>query len=129
MEKYIIRKAFDIARRKALPPRLDPLAPEGAVGRRRLLVDRRHEGVRRQQHFRRAVCQARRALPYQTPDTKEAYWIREIFDQQFPSQAAAETAVRWVPKQEWGVSSDPRAAPSPSTRPRTRAAAVRVDLQ
>lgn len=46
-------------------------------------------------------------FPVATPDTKEAYWIREIFEGHFPSSAAAGTAVRWVPKQEWGVSSDP----------------------
>jgi len=45
--------------------------------------------------------------PESTPDTKEAYWIREMFESHFPSKAAAGTAVRWVPKQEWGVSSDP----------------------
>ena len=41
---------------------------------------------------------ARRAerWPRDTPDTKEAYWIREIFDQYFPSEAAAKTAVRYV---------------------------------
>jgi asparagine synthase (glutamine-hydrolysing) len=46
-------------------------------------------------------------FPLETPDTKEAYWIRQIFEHHFPSEAAAKTAVRWVPKQEWGVSSDP----------------------
>lgn len=45
--------------------------------------------------------------PLDTPDTKEAYWIRQIFEHHFPSKAAASTAVRWIPKQEWGVSSDP----------------------
>ena len=29
-----------------------------------------------------------------TPDTKEAYFIRDIFDGLFPSEAAAKTAVR-----------------------------------
>jgi asparagine synthase (glutamine-hydrolysing) len=42
-----------------------------------------------------------------TPDTKEAYWIREVFESHFPTEAAAKTAVRWIPKQEWGVASDP----------------------
>jgi asparagine synthase (glutamine-hydrolysing) len=52
---------------------------------------------------------ATRATRYttDTPDTKEAYWIRQIFEQYFPTKAAASTAVRWIPKQEWGVSSDP----------------------
>ena len=34
--------------------------------------------------------------PSDTPDTKEAYWIRELFEHHFPSEAAAKTAVRCV---------------------------------
>lgn len=41
------------------------------------------------------------------PETKEAYLIREIFDGHFPSDSAAGTAVRWVPKKEWGCAADP----------------------
>ncbi|KAG5653973.1 hypothetical protein H0H81_008841 [Sphagnurus paluster] len=41
------------------------------------------------------------------PDTKEAYFIREIFDGLFPSQTAASTAVRWIPRGDWGCASDP----------------------
>ena len=32
--------------------------------------------------------------PLGTPDTKEAYWIRQLFEGHFPSEAAAKTAVR-----------------------------------
>ncbi len=32
--------------------------------------------------------------PHDAPDTKEAYWIRELFEHHFPSEAAAKTAVR-----------------------------------
>lgn len=42
-----------------------------------------------------------------TPETKEAYYIRQIFESHFPTDAAASTAVRWIPKKEWGCSSDP----------------------
>ena len=61
--------------------------------------------------------------PKDTPDTKEAYYIRQIFEGRFflssqsfssdieldlfPSTAAAETAVRWIPRGDWGCSSDP----------------------
>ena len=34
--------------------------------------------------------------PEDAPDTKEAYFIRDIFDGLFPSEAAAKTAVRSV---------------------------------
>ena len=40
--------------------------------------------------------------PVDTPDTKEAYMIRELFESWFPSDAAARTAVRWVPRGDWG---------------------------
>lgn len=34
--------------------------------------------------------------PHDTPDTKEAYYIRDVFDSLYPSEAAARTAVRYV---------------------------------
>lgn len=39
--------------------------------------------------------------------TKEAVWIRDIFEKHFPSKTAAETTVRWIPRTDWGMSSDP----------------------
>jgi asparagine synthase (glutamine-hydrolysing) len=42
-----------------------------------------------------------------TPDTKEAYYIREVFDGLFPSETAAKTAVRWIPRGDWGCAPDP----------------------
>lgn len=33
-----------------------------------------------------------------TPETKEAYLIRQLFEGHFPSEAAAKTAVRWIPR-------------------------------
>lgn len=61
--------------------------------------------------------------PDNTPDTKEAYYIRDIFDGLFPTEAAASTAVRsvkqclphmftekcyrWIPRGDWGCASDP----------------------
>jgi asparagine synthase (glutamine-hydrolysing) len=71
---------------------------------------------------------AKERYPVDTPDTKEAYFIREIFECQsstgvvpllhtvsdvlrmaahFPTKAAAATAVRWIPRMDWGCSSDP----------------------
>ena len=71
-----------------------------------------------------ALVKAAERWPESTPDTKEAYWIREIFDQYFPSEAAAKTAVRyvryasscllcteglfsWIPRGDWGCAPDP----------------------
>lgn len=53
------------------------------------------------------LAKAAEKYPISTPDTKEAYWIREIFEGHFPTDSAAKTAVRWVPKKEWGCSADP----------------------
>ncbi len=42
------------------------------------------------------MADAATRYPMDTPDTKEAYMIREIFERHFPSEAAAGTAVRWA---------------------------------
>ncbi|KAH3678997.1 hypothetical protein WICPIJ_008755 [Wickerhamomyces pijperi] len=41
------------------------------------------------------------------PTTKEAYWYRLMFDELFPSKAAANTVMRWIPKADWGCAEDP----------------------
>jgi asparagine synthase (glutamine-hydrolysing) len=69
------------------------------------------------------MATAKERFPTDTPDTKEAYFIREIFEGvyasgaswymcspslgHFPTKAAAQTAVRWIPRKDWGCSSDP----------------------
>ena len=45
--------------------------------------------------------------PVDTPDTKEAYYIREIFESYYPTEAAARTITRWVPRKDWGCDGDP----------------------
>lgn len=41
------------------------------------------------------------------PTTKEAYFYRCKFDELFPTEAAASTVMRWIPKAEWGCHEDP----------------------
>ncbi|WWC60434.1 asparagine synthase (glutamine-hydrolyzing) [Kwoniella dejecticola CBS 10117] len=109
MEKYIIRKAFDCA------PDGKAYLPDSILWRQK---EQFSDGVGyswidgMKDHAAAVVSDEKFAaraerFPESTPDTKEAYWIREIFEHHFPSKAAAGTAVRWIPKQEWGVSSDP----------------------
>ncbi|BEI86058.1 hypothetical protein CcaverHIS002_0603450 [Cutaneotrichosporon cavernicola] len=109
MEKYILRKAFDCA------PDGKPYLPDSILWRQK---EQFSDGVGyswidgMKAHSEQVVtdqqlADAKNRWPVGTPETKEAYWIREIFEHHFPSDAAAGTAVRWVPKQEWGVSSDP----------------------
>lgn len=46
-------------------------------------------------------------FPFNTPTTKEAYYYRSIFAEQFPGESAARTVVRWVPRLDWGCPEDP----------------------
>ncbi|KAH8380472.1 hypothetical protein KR009_010920 [Drosophila setifemur] len=46
-------------------------------------------------------------FPFNTPTTKEAFYYRSIFAEQFPGESAARTVVRWVPRLDWGCPEDP----------------------
>ncbi|KIJ68969.1 hypothetical protein HYDPIDRAFT_80966 [Hydnomerulius pinastri MD-312] len=109
MEKYILRKAFDCA------PDGKPYLPKSILWRQK---EQFSDGVGyswidgMKDHAAAVVSDeafAQRAerWPVDTPDTKEAYYIREIFEGHFPSDAAAKTAVRWIPRGDWGCASDP----------------------
>lgn len=109
MEKYILRKAFDVS------PDGKPYLPKSILWRQK---EQFSDGVGYswidglKQHAENIVsdedfAQRSERWPEGTPDTKEAYHIRDIFDGLFPSKAAAKTAVRWIPRGDWGCSSDP----------------------
>jgi len=109
MEKYVIRKAFDIA------PDGKPYLPKSILWRQK---EQFSDGVgyswidgikdNAAKHVSdEAMAGAKERYPVDTPDTKEAYFIREIFESHFPTKAAAATAVRWIPRMDWGCSSDP----------------------
>ncbi|XP_030372600.1 asparagine synthetase [glutamine-hydrolyzing] 1-like [Scaptodrosophila lebanonensis] len=46
-------------------------------------------------------------FPFNTPTTKEAFYYRCIFEEQFPGEPAARTVMRWVPRLDWGCPEDP----------------------
>ncbi|TRM57543.1 hypothetical protein BD626DRAFT_514250 [Schizophyllum amplum] len=109
MEKYIIRKAFDCA------PDGKPYLPKSILWRQK---EQFSDGVGYswidgiKDHAAAIVPDdafAKREERWTTdvPDTKEAYFIREIFDGLFPTDAAASTAVRWIPRGDWGCAPDP----------------------
>lgn len=109
MEKYILRKAFDCS------PEGKAYLPDSILWRQK---EQFSDGVGYSwidgiKNFAstsisdETFADRAKRYPLDTPDTKEAYWIREHFENSFPKEAAAKTAVRWIPKQEWGVSSDP----------------------
>lgn len=111
IEKYILRKAFDIVppggEEKYLPDEIlwrqkeqfsdgvgyswiDGLkvAAEAAISDEQLKVHKPEWGT-------------------DIPTTKEAYWYRLMFDDLFPQPAAASTVMRWIPKADWGCAEDP----------------------
>ncbi|EIW66432.1 asparagine synthase (glutamine-hydrolyzing) [Tremella mesenterica] len=109
MEKYILRKAFDCS------PDGKAYLPDSILWRQK---EQFSDGVGyawidgMKEYSEKIISdekfsKRKERWEIDTPDTKEAYWIREMFEGHFPSKAAASTAVRWIPKQEWGVSSDP----------------------
>ncbi|CAG0907040.1 unnamed protein product [Cyprideis torosa] len=51
------------------------------------------------------MAKAAEMFPINTPDTKEAMYMRKIFHKHFPSDAAAKTVKKWVPK--WQANTDP----------------------
>ncbi|KAF8274957.1 hypothetical protein EI94DRAFT_1712061 [Lactarius quietus] len=109
MEKYILRKAFDVA------PNGKPYLPRSILWRQK---EQFSDGVG-YSWIDGLKAQAENAIPDQlfekrserwpvdTPNTKEAYYIRDIFDGLFLSDAAANTAVRWIPREDWGCAADP----------------------
>ncbi|BGP45822.1 asparagine synthetase [Rhodotorula kratochvilovae] len=110
MEKYIIRKAFDVA-----PQGERPYLPDEILWRQK---EQFSDGVGYswidglKDHASRTISDEQMAgaaqrYPLDTPETKEAYLIRQIFESHFPSEAAAKTAVRWIPRADWGCAADP----------------------
>ncbi|KAG6911467.1 asparagine synthetase [Tephrocybe rancida] len=109
MEKYILRKAFDCS------PGGKPYLPRSILWRQK---EQFSDGVGYswidgiKEHAEAVISDA--AMTKRTerwtvdvPDTKEAYYIRDIFDGLFPSETAASTAVRWIPRGDWGCAADP----------------------
>lgn len=112
IEKYILRKAFDTSD----DPDAKPYLPKEILFRQK---EQFSDGVGYswidglKDAAEAAVTDEELANPKphwgdDIPTTKEAYWYRCKFDQQFPnSKAAASTVMRWIPKAEWGCHADP----------------------
>ncbi|KAH8372207.1 hypothetical protein KR093_010595 [Drosophila rubida] len=50
---------------------------------------------------------AEKRFPINPPKTKEGYYYRCIFEEQFPGDAAARTVEKWAPRLDWGCPEDP----------------------
>ncbi|KAI0006091.1 glutamine-hydrolyzing asparagine synthase [Russula compacta] len=109
MEKYILRKAFDVA------PDGKPYLPHSILWRQK---EQFSDGVGYswidglKDHAERSIPddiyeKRSERWPGDTPDTKEAYYLHDLFDNLFLSEAAAKTSARWIPRKDWGCASDP----------------------
>ncbi|CAD5215876.1 unnamed protein product [Bursaphelenchus okinawaensis] len=105
IEKYVLRKAFDVDGDQYMPSdvlwRQKEQFSDG-VGYSWIdsLVKYCNETVSDDD-----LSSAAAQFPYNTPKTKEAFYIRAIFHKFYPSEAAAKTVLPWVPK--WQLSEDP----------------------
>lgn len=52
-------------------------------------------------------AQASALYPFNTPQTKEAFYYRVLHEEMFPGEAFARTVTRWTPRADWGCSQDP----------------------
>ena len=105
VEKYILRKAFDTKE--------DPFLPESVLWRQKeqfsdgvgySWIDRLMEYCASKVSDKQ-MQEAAVTYPHNTPSTKEAYYIREIFNKHFPQKDAAQTVLKWIPK--WQENTDP----------------------
>lgn len=105
VEKYILRKAFDTKE--------DPFLPEEVLWRQK---EQFSDGVGYSwidtliEYCASKVTDyemdhAYLKYPHNTPNTKEAYYIRKIFHKHFPQKDAAKTVLKWIPK--WQENTDP----------------------
>uniref|UniRef100_A0A0N5ATE7 Asparagine synthetase [glutamine-hydrolyzing] n=1 Tax=Syphacia muris TaxID=451379 RepID=A0A0N5ATE7_9BILA len=105
IEKYILRKAFDTQE--------EPYLPKEILWRQK---EQFSDGVgycwidSLRQHCINNVSDAEmmsaeQLFPYNTPTTKEGFYYRKIFHELFPSENAAKTVKKWIPK--WQKNEDP----------------------
>ena len=104
-EKWVLRKAFDTPE--------NPYLPREVLWRQK---EQFSDGVGYSWiDTLKAHCEARvsdedfaaraERFPFQTPETKEGYYFRRVFESQFPHPMSKETVMPWVPI--WSASRDP----------------------
>ena len=104
-EKYILRAAFD--------DKEHPYLPEDVLWRQK---EQFSDGIGyswidelkaycEAQVSDEEFAKAKELFPYNTPDTKEAFYFRTLFEEMYPEQHAIKTVKKWIPK--WQESKDP----------------------
>lgn len=104
-EKYILRAAFDDKDDPLLPPEILWRQKEqfgDGVGYSWIdgVIDFANKTISDEE-----FATASQRFPYNTPDTKEAFLFRKLFEKSFPQEAAAKTVLKWIPK--WQKNTDP----------------------
>ncbi len=105
IEKHPLRVAFD--------DKKDPFLPDEILWRQK---EQFGDGVgynwidKIKVHCERIISdeefsQASEMYPYNTPDTKEAFYFRKVFEKYFPQEHAVKTVLKWIPK--WQKNTDP----------------------
>lgn len=105
VEKYILRKAFDIPENPYLPTEVLWRQKEqfsDGVGYSWIneLIEYCSAQVSDEQLAGAAI-----EFPYNSPTTKEAYFYRSVFHKYYPQTSAAQTVRKWIPK--WQDNLDP----------------------
>lgn len=104
-EKWILRKAFDTPDNPYLPSEVLWRQKEqfsDGVGYSWIDTLKAHCETKVSDS---AFADRATRFPYQTPETKEAYYFREAFEKLFPHPKSKETVMAWVPI--WSQSRDP----------------------
>lgn len=105
IEKWPLRKAFD--------DKNDPYLPEEILWRQK---EQFSDGVGYswidsiKDYCNKIIpdeefAAAAKKFPHNTPDTKEAFYFRKVFDKLFPEEHSAKTVLKWIPK--WQKNTDP----------------------
>lgn len=111
MEKYILRKAFDVSTTGDVRPYLpgpilwrqkEQFSDGVGYGWIDSLKDAAERHVTDEQ-----LANAADLWSKDTPVTKEAYWYREQFESLFPQKACIDSVERWIPRKDWGCPEDP----------------------
>ena len=113
IEKYILRKAFDTEGE----PGAKPYLPKHILWRQKeqfsdgvgygWIDGLKDEAAKMVTDDQMIIANMRKDKPHwgeDLPDTKEAYWYRCMFDEQFPPYCAS-TVMRWTPT--WSEQTDP----------------------
>ncbi len=104
-EKFILRAAFD--------DKENPYLPEDVLWRQK---EQFSDGIGyswidelkvycESQVSDNEFTKAKDLYPFNTPDTKEAFYFRKLFEEMYPEQHAIRTVKKWIPK--WQESTDP----------------------